>query len=91
MLPLGKVAVITGGTNGIGARMAGVFRRRWPKVVIAGRPQFPNRRVTRNPEVSRREGDLSFRIWMTLSEMPTSHQINHATGSAYYLLTALIA
>jgi NAD(P)-dependent dehydrogenase (short-subunit alcohol dehydrogenase family) len=50
MLPLGeKVAVITGGMD---ARMAGVFVANGAKVVIAGRRQFPNGRVTGNPELS---------------------------------------
>ena len=43
MLPFGeKVAVITGGTSGIGARMGEVFVANGAKVVIAGR-QFSKR------------------------------------------------
>lgn len=38
MLPLqGKVAVITGGTSGIGARTAEVFVANGARIVIAGR------------------------------------------------------
>lgn len=48
MLPLGeKVAAITGGTSGIGARMARVFVANGANVVIAGRRQFYKRTSNR--------------------------------------------
>jgi len=48
MLPLeAKVAVITGGTSGIGARIAEVFVAAGAKVVIAGRRQERGERLAR--------------------------------------------
>jgi NAD(P)-dependent dehydrogenase (short-subunit alcohol dehydrogenase family) len=47
MLPLGEtVEVITGGTRGIGPRMAEIFVADGANVVMAGRRQFSKR--TRN-------------------------------------------
>jgi NAD(P)-dependent dehydrogenase (short-subunit alcohol dehydrogenase family) len=74
MLPLeGKVAVITGGTSGIGARTAEVFVANGAKVVIAGR------RHDRGEKLARKLGDAASFIRTDVSvEADVKAMIDHA-------------
>lgn len=74
MLPLeGKVAVITGGTSGIGARTAEIFVANGAKVVIAGRRQ------DRGEKIIRKIGDAASFIRTDVSvEGDVKAMIDHA-------------
>lgn len=74
MLPLeGKVAVITGGTSGIGARTAEVFVTNGAKVVIAGRRQ------DRGAKIAQKLGDAaSFIRTEVCGESDVKAMIDHA-------------
>ena len=74
MLPLeGKVAVITGGTSGIGARTAAVFVTNGAKVVIAGRRQG------RGEKLAQKLGDAASFIRTDVSgENDVKAMIDHA-------------
>jgi len=74
MLPLeGKVAVITGGTSGIGARTAQVFVANGAKVVIAGRRQ------ERGEKLAQKLGDAaSFKRTDVSIEADVKTMIDHA-------------
>ena len=76
MLPLeGKVAVVTGGTSGIGARTAEVFVANGAKVVIAGRRQ------DRGEKLARKLGDGASFIRADVSvEADVKAMIDHAVG-----------
>ena len=74
MLPLeGKVAVVTGGTSGIGARTAEVFVANGAKVVIAGR------RPDRGEKLAQKLGDAASFIRTDVSvETDVKAMIHHA-------------
>jgi NAD(P)-dependent dehydrogenase (short-subunit alcohol dehydrogenase family) len=74
MLPLeGKVAVITGGTSGIGARTAEVFVANGAEVVIVGRRQ------ERGEKLARKLGDAASFICTDVSaEADVKAMIDHA-------------
>ncbi len=74
MLPLeGKVAVITGGTSGIGARTAEVFVAEGAKVVIAGR------RKERGERLAQKLGDTASFIRTDVSvEAEVKAMVDHA-------------
>jgi NAD(P)-dependent dehydrogenase (short-subunit alcohol dehydrogenase family) len=74
MLPLeGKVAIITGGTSGIGARTAEVFVANGAKVVIAGRRQ------DRGKKLAEKLGDAaSFKLTDVSVEADVKAMIGHA-------------
>ena len=76
MLPLeGKVAVVTGGTSGIGARTAEVFVANGAKVVIAGRRQ------DRGEKLARKLGDAMSFIRSDVSvEADVKAIIDHAVN-----------
>ena len=76
MLPLeGKVAVITGGTSGIGARTAEVFVANGAKVVIAGR------RPDRGEKLVGKLGDAASFIRADVSvEADVKAMIDHAVN-----------
>jgi len=76
MLPLeGKVAVMTGGTSGIGARTAEVFVANGAKVVIAGRRQ------DQGEKLARKLGDAASFIRTDVSvEADVKAMIGHAVG-----------
>ena len=76
MLPLeGKVAVVTGGTSGIGARTAEVFVANGAKVVIAGRRQ------DRGEKLARKLGDAMSFIRADVSvEADVKAIIDHAVN-----------
>jgi NAD(P)-dependent dehydrogenase (short-subunit alcohol dehydrogenase family) len=71
----GKVAVITGGTSGIGARTAEVFASNGAKVVIAGRRQ------SRGEQVAGKLGDAASFIRTDVSvEADVKTMIDHAVN-----------
>src|SRR5258708_13379111 len=76
MLPLeGKVAVITGGTSGIGARTAEVFVANGAKVVIAGRRQ------DRGEKLAQKLGDAASFIRTDVSiEADVKAMIHHSVN-----------
>ena len=84
----GKVAIITGGANGMGAEECRIFAREGAKVVIADVMEEEGRQV--EAEIAESGGDAVFMKLDVTSESDWEAEVVEATVARYGKLDALV-